>query len=166
MHSIQQTKHYSLMRCPCPSQFLLICYFMELFHFHKVSMSSPLKRYKSTWQKPSVLLGHPFPSFLTWGHSKSTDVSMWLHSLLQFAYLVLAWTGICVLPPPLQYPHFYVSYFHFISKVCVLLQLKNMFKAELCLLQGTIHQFCVRLASFTHYKFYPSAQKHATISYI
>ena len=50
------TEHCSLTRSPSTSQFLSICYYMEVVYYHMKPMLSSFKWYISTYQTLSVLL--------------------------------------------------------------------------------------------------------------
>ena len=50
------TEHCSLTKFPSTSQFLLICYFMEIVHFRMKPKSSYFKRYFRTYQILSLLM--------------------------------------------------------------------------------------------------------------
>ena len=104
------TEHCSLMRSPSTSQFLLICYYMEVVHFHMKLMSPSFKWYISTYQTLSVLLRYPSQLLLASGHNKSEDV---VCDGIHYCNLPIAYRPglVSVFPSSLSNQHLHILFF-------------------------------------------------------
>ena len=127
------TEQCSLTRYPSTSQFLLICYYMEVVHFHMKSMFASFKWYISTYQTLSVLLRYPSQLLLASGHKR---VKMWQATVSTIIAICLSHIGLawyrCSSPPT---PTNIYTYYH-----CVLSLLTNMLKSESCLIHGIVQE--------------------------
>ena len=146
------TEHCSLTRYPSTSQFLLICYYMEVVHFHMKPMLPSFKWFISTYQTLIVLLRYSSQLLLASGHNKSEDVVCdGIHYCNFLSHIGLAWY-LC--SPPSSPTNICTSYFSFIIKAYVLSMLTNILKSESCLIHWIVQVSCLRLESFRH-KFHP-----------
>ena len=108
------TEHCSLTRSPSTSQFLLICYYMEVVHFHMTHMLPSFKWYISTYRTLSVLLRYPSQLLLASGHNKSEDV---VCDGINYCNLPIAYRPGLVSVFPCQ--HLHILFFIYYQCLCI-----------------------------------------------